>query len=180
METIETIESKNFIADICFDSYPDSPREWDNLGTIVAFHSRYDLSDDDNWTKDELIEHVARQDVFSLPIYMYEHSQVSLSTTPYTCSWDSAQVGYIFVSHDEIIECYGELDLDKAKKSLKTEIEEYGQYLNGEVYGYHIYRKEDKNDCPDSLDDCWGLIGYDNAIQEVNSTLAYYEENEDE
>jgi len=174
MNAIERIETKRFIADIYIDDMPYSPREDDNLGTLIAFHSRYDLSDDDNWTKEELIEHVAKEDVLSLPVYMYEHSQVALSTEPFSCSWDSGQVGYIFVSHAEIIECYGKLDLDTAKKCLETEIDEYGLYLNGEVYGYKVYRKDGED-----VNSCWGYIGYDNAVYETNVALACAEENED-
>ena len=27
------------------ENYPDNPRNWDNIGTMVCFHSRYDLGD---------------------------------------------------------------------------------------------------------------------------------------
>ena len=131
MQAIETIKTKRFIADIYIDDMPYSPREDDNLGTLIAFHSRYDLSDDDNWTKEELIEHVAKEDVLSLPVYMYEHSQVALSTEPFSCSWDSGQVGYIFVSYEDIIKEYGKLDIERATKVLEYEIEEYSQYILG-------------------------------------------------
>jgi len=175
-EVIETIKTKNYVAEIINDEDCYNPRkDYSSLGTLIAFHSRYDLSDNDNWTKEELIEHVAKEDVLSLPVYMYEHSQVSLSTEPFSCSWDSGQVGYIFVSHAEIIDCYGKLDLDTAKKCLETEIDEYGLYLNGEVYGYKVYRKDGED-----VDSCWGYIGYDNAVYETNVALACAEENEDE
>ena len=175
MDAIETIKTKRFIADIYIDVTPYSPREDDNLGTLIAFHSRYDLSDDDNWTKEELIEHVAKEDVLSLPVYMYEHSQVALSTEPFSCSWDSGQVGYIFVSYEDIIKEYGKLDIERATKVLEYEIEEYSQYINGEVYGYKVYRKDGEN-----VDSCWGYIGYDNVISETNFALECAEENENE
>ncbi len=169
---IETIKTKRFIADIYIDDMPYSPREDDNLGTLIAFHSRYDLSDDDNWTKEELIEHVAKEDVLSLPVYMYEHSGVALSTSAFSCSWDSGQVGYIFVSYEDIIKEYGKLDIETATKVLEYEIEEYSQYINGEVYGYKVYRKDGED-----VSSCWGYIGYDNVISETNFALECAEEN---
>ena len=38
-EPIETIKTKNYIADIYYDTHAESPREFnDNLGTLIAFH----------------------------------------------------------------------------------------------------------------------------------------------
>jgi len=33
------------------DSSPESPRTWDNLGTMVCFHKRYDLGDDNDYER---------------------------------------------------------------------------------------------------------------------------------
>ena len=49
-QKIKTIKSKNFLADIYIDEDCTSPRDayWsDNFGTLISFHSRYNLSDDD-------------------------------------------------------------------------------------------------------------------------------------
>ena len=50
-EILETIKSDNYVANIQFDTFPFNPREDDNLGTIIAFHSRYNYSDNNYWTK---------------------------------------------------------------------------------------------------------------------------------
>ena len=66
-EPIETIKTKNYIADIYYDTHAESPRKInDNLGTLIAFHSRYDLSDNDYWQKEELIKHVEQNDVLGI------------------------------------------------------------------------------------------------------------------
>ena len=177
-QKIKTIKSKNFLADIYIDEHATSPRdaEWsDNFGTLIAFHSRMNLSDDDTWNKEELLNHINRDDVFALPVYIYEHSNIALSTSEFMCKWDSGQVGYIFVSHEDIIKEYGELDLKKAEKVLDVEIETYSKYLNGECYCYQIYDMEDKDCCPDSIDDCWGYIGLEHIEEEVKSSLEYWE-----
>ena len=34
------------------ESYPESPRAWDNLTTMICFHKRYNLGDEHNYTHD--------------------------------------------------------------------------------------------------------------------------------
>ena len=179
-EIIETIVSDNYVANIQFDTSPFNPRDDDNLGTIIAFHSRYNYSDNNDWTKEELLEHIQKEDILSLPIYHYEHGDVALSTTPFHCQWDSGQIGYMFVSHAEIIEWFGELNLEQAEKNLKAEIETYSQYCNGEVYGYQIYKKGDCQYCSDDVDSCWGFIGYEWIQEEVKNQLKYFEESDND
>jgi len=176
-EIIETIKSDNYVANIHIDYSPFDPREDDNFGTLIAFHSRCDYSDNNDWTKEELIEHIQEKDILSLPIYLYEHGGIALSTTPFHCQWDSGQIGYIFVSHAEIIEWFGELNLEQAEKNLKAEIEEYSNYINGEVYGYQIYKKEDCEYSND-IESCWGHIGYEWVQEAVKDELDYLEESD--
>lgn len=45
MEAIETFEVGNLTVQIHQDQDPESPREWDNLGTMVCWHRRYNLGD---------------------------------------------------------------------------------------------------------------------------------------
>ena len=127
-EAIETIESDNYVANIYIDNSPFDPREGDNFGTLIAFHSKYDLSDNQDFTKEELIEHIQRDDIFALPVYMYEHSGIALSTTPFSCEWDSGQVGYIFAAYEDI-EKEG-WNTEQAEKFLISEIETYSNYIN--------------------------------------------------
>ena len=48
-QVIETIKTKNYVAEIINDEGCYNPRTDYSLGTLIAFHSRYDLSDNDNW-----------------------------------------------------------------------------------------------------------------------------------
>lgn len=179
METFETIKSKNYVADIIYDDDCPSPRdaEWaDNFGTLIAFHSRYNLSDSDAWCEEELLDHVNCDDIFALPVYIYEHGSISLSTSEFMCKWDSGQVGYIFASHEDIVKEFGELDLKKAEKLFDSELETYTKYLNGECFGYTIsYKNADDQDYRD-IDSCWGFIGSEYIKEEVNAILKHLEE----
>jgi len=46
MDSIEEFELQNKTVNIYYDGDGESPRDWDNLGNIVCFHSRYNLGDD--------------------------------------------------------------------------------------------------------------------------------------
>ena len=181
------------------DDYPEDPRNWDNIGTMVCFHSRYDLGDKHHYGSpaefllDLLnnadlggIEGAAREDILEagsgifsgifeevyhfwletkckqdvrdvldflkdeyegfsmvsigwflakenwdlfidciswlsprdievnelydlvratdkyviLPLYLYDHSGITISTGPFSCPWDSGQVGWIKAPKD--------------------------------------------------------------------------------
>ena len=177
-----------------YDEMAESPREWDNLGTMVCFHGRYNLGDKHEYSKprdfflDLLSEHEnellagACPDVLSrlfyywknhdgandalclellnmaeelthsqlgdafpadklgqviakddpawlwemveeelspgdlrdivedldkyiiLPLFLYDHSGITMSTGPFSCPWDSGQVGWIYAPKQKFIE----------------------------------------------------------------------------
>lgn len=142
----------NHVLKIEHDSFTDSPREWDNLGTVVVFHKNYDFGDKTNlnssmfegWCelKDHLINELNAK--ICLPIYMYDHSGITISTSPFGCKWDSGQVGYIYVSNTRIIEEYGDDSEDSIKKAtdvLEAEIKILDQYLTGDVYSFTLVKE---------------------------------------
>jgi hypothetical protein len=172
---------KKYTVDIIQDENPESPRNLHtNLGTMVCFHKRYHLGDEDHgyassdyriWA--ELEEAIrARKDVaVILPIYMYDHSGITISTTPFQCPWDSGQIGFIFVSKKKIRKelCLKNLTqkvLSRVSNIIKSEVEEYDLYLRGEVYGY-VIKDEDGN----VVDSCWGYYGLDYCPKDAKEAL---------
>lgn len=131
-----------------------NPREmWENLGTLVCWHRRYQLGDPHSFdTPDEFEAWWAEhgEGGIRLPVYLYDHSGVSMNTTGFSCPWDSGQVGYIYATAEKIWEWYStECEttvvplieraptpsmLEKAKKQLTSEVAEYDQYLTGDTY----------------------------------------------
>lgn len=176
---------KKFELEIEQDSSPESPREWDNLGTMVCFHKRYDLGDDnsycsnnyDGWEemKEDIIE---KENVHTiLPLYLYDHSGITMSTSPFSCNWDSGQVGWIFVSKDKVKR--ESLDETKIEEYLKGEVEVYDQYLTGDVYGYKIYEVTTcdlGHEHRELVDSCWGFYGEEDCRIEAESIMKYYME----
>jgi hypothetical protein len=131
------------------DEWTESPRSaFDCLGTFSCFHHRTQkCGDDQSLTSESLEELEKRKDVVSLPVYMYDHSGVSFSTTPFSCRWDSGRIGVIYVEREKILKVYGIKKVskklrEKIENNLKNEIKAYSQWVNGEVFMYTIEDKE--------------------------------------
>jgi hypothetical protein len=163
---VEEIKQGNVVIKIhqglsgCMD---ESPREWCNLGNMICFHNRYNLGDKHNLSIDELHDILENEDVIYLPLYLYDHSGITMSTSrayPFNCSWDSGQVGYIYVTKDQIRKEYGYKYITKKRERfivdiLRGEVKIYDQYLTGDVYGFNVECEK----CGEILDSCWGFYG---------------------
>jgi hypothetical protein len=53
---------------------------------------------------------------------------------------------------------------EKIYTIVKSEIEQYDQYLRDDVYGYVV---EDENG--EHLDSCWGFFGFDHAREQATA-----------
>ncbi len=164
------------------DSSADSPRGWDNLGKMICFHNRYDLGDKHNYSADdysgweEMKKAILKEEnpAVILPLYMYDHSGISISTSPFSCRWDSGQIGFVLVSKKQALEEYGGVRVSSKTKAkiesvLQGEVETYTQYVGGEVYGFQIVDEDD-----DIVDSCYGFYGTDFA---TNGMLDYIDHN---
>lgn len=118
------------------DECPQSPREWDNLGTIYYKEgSRYRLGDFPA-TPEEMERITSSGDYYWLPVYAYIHSGITVNTTGFNCLWDSGQCGIISVLKDDSrIEGMSE---DKILSILEGEIETFDAYLRGDVWCWRI------------------------------------------
>jgi hypothetical protein len=184
---VEEIELDGFTGKIYYDSDPSNPREeWDNLCTMVCFHKRYNLGDkkhgyssSDYGSWEELYNHIMEEygnKVVIKSIFMYEHGGITISTGPFSCGWDSGQIGFIFISHDKMNKEWAskpfeseEALIKQANDCIDAEIETYDQYLRGDVYGFEI--EDPDGECVDS---CWGFHGIEYMKQEVNDILKFY------
>ena len=154
------------------DDCAESPRtSCDPLGTMICFHKSYNLGDKHNYDNpEEFRECINENDIaVILPLYLYDHSGITMSTTPFSCSWDSGQVGWIYVTKEIVRENYGvkrisKKLLEKVTNYLLGEVKTYDQYLTGEVYGFQLVEIT-TSDCGEKheeiLDSCWGFYGSD-------------------
>lgn len=93
----------------------------------------------------------------ALPVYRYEHSDIAFSTEPFSCPWDSGLAGVIFATKKDIrselsVKLVNSNNIKKAVSNLKSEIDSYSKWANGEVYSVSIY-----SECGEMLDSCGGI-----------------------
>ena len=173
-------EYKGYSIKLFQDENAESPRKWDNLGTMICFHPNYDLGDKHNMTPEELIELVKRKDVLAFPLALLDHSglwmKVGTSWDVDPGGWDTSRVGLIYVTHDDIrkeygVKCITKKILESAERSLRSEVEVYSDYLEGNVVGWVV---EDKNG--EWVESVWGFYGKEGqkeAIKQAKGTINY-------
>ena len=171
----ETLPS-GFRVVVELDSYPESPRDWDNLGKVVLVdRCRYTFGDEVA-SNEELREIGLDDELLKLPIYLYDHSGITINTSGFSCPWDSGMVGMIYMTKQTAIENWGKKILtkqvrDKAYACLRAEIECLDQYITGSVYGYRVFDPQG-----DELDSCWGFYGAAaDCLNEGKSVAQHYE-----
>ena len=199
------VESEEFdhgiVGKIYYDEDPLNPRkEWDHAATMVCWHRRYSLGDEQptcepgdyfrNMVDDEcphcggtgdepgaepegdydLVPNCTHCDgtgvvsddevmglvekaYYILPLFLYDHSGITMSTGSFSCPWDSGQVGWIYISIEKAAS-EGWKTPEQAYKAMQAEVEEYDHYLTGQCYGYVV---EDADG--EGVDSCWGFLG---------------------
>lgn len=204
MNTAMVAENDRAVLKIVYDENALNPREdYEHLGTMICFHPRYTLGDHHDYTSPqeflrdlalELMTHhdgdsdevcdatperwleIIEKHTIILPVYMYEHSGVALSTAPYSCPWDSGQVGWIYATYKQIKRWYNDEVPEKAQleQALAAEVKEMSAYLNGENYGFELYEKCDG--CGHEgvlIDSCYGFTGdLSEAIEAMKDHVA--------
>jgi len=204
----DTTEFRNYSIKVEQDDMTESPREWDNLGTMVYWHRNYNLGDVDgskeyNHPRDLFVElsglefedpdyltdeqyqrcvDVANERNIILPLYLYDHSGITMNTSGFSCGWDSGQVGHIYVSHKTIQKEYGVKRVsqkmrEKVAGYLRGEVETLDHYITGSVYWYSV-TKEDIDGEEIDIDSCGGYYGYytddDNyMVNEIKGAIQY-------
>ena len=98
---------------------------------------------------------------------MYDHGGITISTSPFSCPWDSGKIGVIFVSRKKVREEYSWKVITNKRKNqiiqyLKSEITTYDQYIRGDVYGYRVIDSDGEE-----LDSCWGFFGEDPTMNGI-------------
>ena len=157
------------------DSDPINPRrDFDHLATMICWHRRYDLGDPHSFgSPAEFDIEMETRPHIKLPVYLYDHSGLTVSTTPFSCSWDSGQIGWIFIEkiklRAEFSKSTQRSNLEaEAEALLRAEVTQYDQYLTGDVWCARV-----ENRAGDILGSCSGFYGSGYAITEGREMLAH-------
>lgn len=186
----KTIEYKGYTIKIKPDTDPESPRAWDNMGIMACKHSRYDLGDVSEKLPEFYTDEQGHEQYFNawsevrewlirekdiaiiLPLGLYDHSGISMYIGSQHDKWDGGQVGFIYVTKAKLREEYGVKRITKeiyakAEQILRSEVEVYDNFLTGQVFGYVIDSKDEKN-----IDSCWGFNGgVDDCMNEAKGVV---------
>jgi hypothetical protein len=170
-DVVEQYEHNGCTITIRYDTPLDPRVEYDHQSHFYADHGRYQLGDSgrhdaikpdvsecNSWAD---VAHVLYRDHGArviLPVFMYDHSGLTVNTTGFSCPWDSGQIGFIFQTAEQLREQYlvkrvtAKLE-ERAREGLVAEVAEYDSYLRGECYGYAVERDGEE------VDSCWGFLG---------------------
>lgn len=169
------IESKNWSLEIETEQNPQNPRSTDytdcNVTKMVCFHKNYNLGDEHNYKKSDyeswnkLQKAIEKNEKVAAikALYLYDHSGITIATTPFSCPWDSGQIGFIYVTKEKALseltvgkKYVTEKVIDKAVEAINSEVKTFDQYINGEVYCFGT-----ENKLNGDLDSCCGFYGSD-------------------
>lgn len=147
----------------------ENPRqECENMGIMVCWHSRYQLGDEQPTCDPSVYREDLPKGTITLPLYFMDHSSQSISTTGFSCPWDSGQVGFIYVTLETVRKEYGDdsqESQDKAREVLKSEVKTYDSFMRGRVYGFTLEKMNECECCnnvePEQVDSCWGFYDFD-------------------
>ena len=198
----DTFTHANMTVKIFQDETPPNPREeFNNLGTMLCFHKRYNLGD--STSKSRLYKTVPKIDhgdysswaemeaaivrdhdaAVVLPLYLYDHSGITMSTGPHGCRFDSGQVGFIYCTKRTILNEYtvggqprkrlSKQVLQKVRECLESEVKTYDDYLTGNVYGFVVEDAQGEESAS-----CWGFYGIEDA-REAGKEQAGYSSTEE-
>lgn len=175
------------------DCEPMSPRDWDNVGRMVCWHRRYNLGDEQpqessrEWLRNlaadkvnatdadlipsEHIERILKKHFVILPLYLFDHSGITMRCTPFSCPWDSGQVGYIYAEKDKLRK--EQIPEDRWELILRQEVETYDHYLTGAVYSYVVEALDYETGEYEVIDSCCGFFGHDIDENGMADALGY-------
>jgi hypothetical protein len=178
-DAIERIEDQGFVAELHYDTDPQSPKEWDQAGILATWHRRYcfDVNGEKEFgTGDDFIAAAKKGRWVYLLVGMYDHSGISLyegggSHAFDAQGWDSGTVGVIYTTwerYSKMCDSRRKGWRKRAEETLRSELRTWDMFVQGQVYGYTITGPDGEVG-----DSCWGFYGYEDAMQEMKDALRY-------
>lgn len=148
----------------------------------------YEENEDITWLVDDIIDCLSCKDkwyllekhanIIALPLYLYDHSGITMNCCGFSDRWDSGQVGWIYTDKNTVLGTGANIERnwkETAYKWMEGEVKEYDMYLQNEVYGIitEEYDGEGDPEDDDSWTDeesCWGFYSGkwgDDLIEEI-------------
>ena len=119
----------------------DNPRTMcSNETTILCAHTKYLLGDEqfaDQAQIDARRAEIIAEGGYLQPLYLYDHSGLTVSTTPFSCPWDSGQIGWIGMEAAQLAERnISATATDAIDAIIAQEMKTWSAYVEGQVYAF--------------------------------------------
>lgn len=100
-------------------------------------------ADADNWTDlKKLVE--KEYDIGAISnVYAYSHGGLTVSTTPFSCHWDSGQLGFVLLTKEDIRKRYGIKRVTKKYQQLALDAINYSVIELDNEINYHEEEEEE-------------------------------------
>lgn len=185
MEKVKTIASSvpGVVAHIYYDTDPESPAEWENIGEITynkCARTRLGYVGKTADEDAEIARKVRDDEYIGIPVWAYVHSGATVQaawSNPFSCPWDSGRSGWVYVPKAKALKEFGRKRMSpelraKVHEILRAEVKVFDQYLQGDVYGYRVI--DSRGGSEDDGDSCWGIYGMDEAVQLAEEAMAVH------
>jgi hypothetical protein len=156
---------------------------------MICFHKRYNLGDkhevdsDAYASWDEMEEGIRNEyNVVAMkPLYLFDHSGITISTRDFNDRWDSGRIGFVIITKDNLKKMCGDTEytIEQIYDMLEGEVDTYDKFLRGDVYSYTIYEVEKcslGHKHESVLESCGGYYSEAEARTEAESIMKYYED----
>ena len=161
------------------DEDPQSPREWDNFGTMYCYHRRYTLGDTTDIPKlnttQELQKYLIEEKkaAVMLPLFLLDHSGITMRAGDNFSNvdpqgWDTSFVGYIYATKEKLKE--EGISKEKARRILEAEVKTYDQFLTGDCYCI-VKEEYDNKKTTLNYDIIGGYFGYKDAQEALKTEI---------
>lgn len=146
----------------------NDPRQNDNYTKMVCFSRNYNLGDKTNYRKDDYEDLEALKEAIRInenpllikPIYLFDHSGITISLGSFHDPWDSGQIGWCYITQETLDRLGGKLE--DIQNYMDQEFAEYKAYVEGEVYGFRVEESWICECCQSEiikvLDSCIGFL----------------------
>lgn len=179
----DTTTYKGYAIGVSHDDTMENPREYEaNIGKMFLAHRRYDVANETPYDVDSFgswrdVEAEIKDEhpgAVVLPVFMFDHGDVQLSTKPFGDRFDSGQLGVIYATPAAYEKAVGSAGSEEAiAKELRAEVDAYGRYLNGESYVAAIF--DSTGEMIDSLGNIdseeealrWAKAEIDNIVSDI-------------
>ena len=169
----DTIRYRGHDINIYQDENAQSPDEWGNEDVFIVYDHRDFYVKRDGFDPGDIFQAYEDGEDWGdykiFPLYAYIHSGVSLSLSRggnagwYHGAWDTSFKGFVLIDSEQM----GTDDEDKLLKIAQLVVDEWNDYLSGNVYGYDV----------EDIDGCWGYYGdpeKSGMIEEAKSSIDWH------